>query len=111
MINGEVYIIMKLVLLIANDEFIDEITSALIQNGFTATEVASTGEFVKYGDTILLLGVEDGLENEVVETLKNASHHSRGKELPFFGKVSIYIISLDEYAKIIGREPCEKQVS
>ena len=99
---------MKLVLLVANDEFIDEITSALIQSGFTATEVASTGEFVRYGDTILLLGVEDGQENDVIETLKNASRHARGKELPFFGKVSIFVISLDEYAKIIGREPGNK---
>lgn len=95
---------MKLLLIVANDEFIDEITSALIQNGFTATEVASTGEFVKYGDTILLLGVEDGLENQVIDILKKASHYSKNKELPFFGKVSVYVISLDEYAKIIGRE-------
>lgn len=108
MINIEVYVKMKLVLLVANDEFIDEITSALIQNGFTATEVASTGEFVRYGDTILLLGVEDGQENDVIETIKNASHHTRGKEFPFFGKVSIYVIPLNEYAKIIGRDPVNK---
>ena len=94
MIIHEVYLRMKLLLIVANDEFIDEITSALIQGGFTATEVASTGEFVRYGETILLLGVDK---------LRNASrHHNKDKNLPFFGKVLIYQIALDEYAKIIG---------
>ena len=50
MIIHEVILRMKLLLIVANDEFIDEITSALIQGGFTATEVASTGEFVRYGE-------------------------------------------------------------
>lgn len=95
---------MKLLLIIANDEFIDEITSALIQSGYTATEVASTGEFVRYGDTILMLGVEDGQDQDVVEILRNASRYSTDKNQPFFGKVSIYVVALDEYAKIIGGE-------
>lgn len=102
MIIHEVYLRMKLLLIVANDEFIDEITSALIQGGFTATEVASTGEFVRYGETILLLGVEENQVEQVIDKLRNASrHHNKDKNLPFFGKVLIYQIALDEYAKII----------
>lgn len=94
---------MKLMLIVANDEFIDEITSALVQGGFTATEVASTGEFVRYGETILLLGVEETQVDQVIDTLRNASrHHNKDKEFPFFGKVLIYQIDLNEYAKIMG---------
>lgn len=94
---------MKLMLIVANDEFIDEITSALVQGGFTATEVASTGEFVRYGETILLLGVEETQVDQVIDTLRNASrHHNKDKDLPFFGKVLIYQIDLNEYAKIMG---------
>ena len=95
---------MKLLLIVANEEYVDEITSGLVHNGYTATEVASTGEFAKYGDTVLLLGVEDEAVEKVLSMLKMTNRHVKNEELPFFGKVSVFVIGLDEYAKIIGRE-------
>lgn len=94
---------MKLLLIVANEEYIDEITSRLVSHGYTATEVASTGEFTKYGDTVLLLGVEDGAEDEVLSVLRVTNRHVKDEQFPFFGKVSVYVIGLVEYAKIIGK--------
>lgn len=94
---------MKLLLIIANEEFVDEITSSLVHNGFTATEIASTGEFTKYGDTVMLLGIEDSAVSEVLQVLRTTNRHVKNADFPFFGKVSVFVIGLDGYAKIIGK--------
>ena len=49
---------MELILIIASEEYSDNITSLLVKHGYSATEIGCNGEFLQYGDIVLLLGVD-----------------------------------------------------
>ena len=50
---------MNLLMIIVNDEFQEEMLELLGENDYMATMVASTGEFLQYGNTTFILGVDD----------------------------------------------------
>ena len=50
---------MKLMFIIAGDEYAADISEKLKEHAFMATEVGSTGDLLQYGQTVLLLGVNE----------------------------------------------------
>lgn len=58
---------MKLVLIMICDEDKDRVLKKLVEHGFTPTFIASTGSFLEFGKSVLLLGVEEGKLEEVKE--------------------------------------------
>ena len=58
---------MKLVLAIIHDEDAGRLTTALNKEGFQVTKLASTGGFLRVGNTTMLIGVE---EDRLDEALK-----------------------------------------
>jgi uncharacterized protein YaaQ len=53
------YGIMKLLLTIVQDADANKLQKALIENGFDSTKLASTGGFLREGNTTLIIGVDD----------------------------------------------------
>ena len=51
---------MKLLVFVTEDNVADPTVDALIEQGFRVTRLASTGGFLRKGNTTLLVGVEDG---------------------------------------------------
>lgn len=49
---------MKLVVAVVRDEYAGQLTENLTRAGFSATKLASTGGFLKAGNTTFLIGVE-----------------------------------------------------
>jgi uncharacterized protein YaaQ len=50
---------MKLIIAIVQDEDASRLVSTLMSEGFSVTKLATTGGFLRAGNTTLLLGVED----------------------------------------------------
>lgn len=50
---------MKLIVAIVQDEDASRLVSSLMKDGFSVTKLATTGGFLRAGNTTLLLGVED----------------------------------------------------
>ncbi|MBR3764818.1 MAG: cyclic-di-AMP receptor [Clostridia bacterium] len=50
---------MKLIIAIVQDEDASRLVSNLMKDGFSVTKLATTGGFLRAGNTTLLLGVED----------------------------------------------------
>ena len=50
---------MKLIIAIVQDEDANRLVSSLMEAGFGATKLATTGGFLRAGNTTLLIGVED----------------------------------------------------
>lgn len=50
---------MKLLLFVVEDNVADSTVDALVEQGFRVTRLASTGGFLRKGNTTLLVGVED----------------------------------------------------
>ncbi len=61
---------MKLVVAIVHDEDAHDLVLALSESKFGVTKLASTGGFLRSGNTTLLIGVEAGLVEQVLEKIK-----------------------------------------
>ncbi|HEY8345698.1 MAG TPA: cyclic-di-AMP receptor [Symbiobacteriaceae bacterium] len=62
---------MKLVVAVIQDKDAPRLLEALTKEGFRATKLASTGGFLREGNTTLLVGVEDEQVERVVHLIKN----------------------------------------
>ncbi|MDO4594822.1 MAG: cyclic-di-AMP receptor [Tissierellia bacterium] len=61
---------MKLLIAIVQDQDVDFLTDALTDKGYRITKLATTGGFLKKGNTTLLLGIEDSQVDEVIDMIK-----------------------------------------
>lgn len=61
---------MKLVIAVVQDKDAVRLIESLVEKGFRATKLASTGGFLKEGNTTLLLGVDDRQIDEVASIIK-----------------------------------------
>ena len=69
---------MKLILAIINNDDAAEVSHALTKQGFSATKLATTGGFLKAGNTTFLIGVEDTQVNCALETIAKYSSKRNG---------------------------------
>ena len=62
---------MKLIIAIVQDEDSSRLLSELMQQGFGVTKLATTGGFLKAGNTKLLLGIDDERLNEAISVIES----------------------------------------
>ena len=62
---------MKLIIAIVQDEDSSRLISKLMQDGFSVTKLATTGGFLKAGNTTLLLGVGEERVQEAVHLIES----------------------------------------
>lgn len=67
---------MKLVIAIVHSEDAGSLVDALLEKEFRATRLQSSGGFLKQGNATILVGVDDGQVDAVLEVV-SASCHSR----------------------------------
>ncbi|MFP4201240.1 MAG: cyclic-di-AMP receptor [Bacillota bacterium] len=61
---------MKLVVTVVQDKDAPDLLQALVDTGYRATKLSSTGGFLREGNTTLLIGCESGAVGEVLDTIK-----------------------------------------
>ena len=68
---------MKLIIAIVQDEDASRLVSSLMNEGYSATKLATTGGFLRAGNTTLLLGVDedrfDGAMKIIEKVCKSSS--------------------------------------
>ena len=62
---------MKLVIAIVQDEDTSRLVSKLMKDGFGVTKLATTGGFLRAGNTTLLIGVDESKLSCVMEIIEN----------------------------------------
>lgn len=62
---------MKLVMAVVQDSDAPDLLEKLVEKGFRATKLASTGGFLKKGNTTIFAGVEDSRVDDIIELIKN----------------------------------------
>lgn len=109
---------MKLVVAVVQDQDSGRLVDALLGAGFRATKLASTGGFLKEGNTTMLVGVEDDKVDQVVETIRTAcksrtqlvtpltsvgrgasSYIPHPVEVPI-GGATIFVIPIEKFEKV-----------
>jgi uncharacterized protein YaaQ len=109
---------MKLVIAMVQDQDVNKLLSILTQSGYTATKLASTGGFLRQGNTTVLIGVDDEKVPQVMDLIKNTCHSRKqlvtplasvGRSLDNYipnpvevlvGGATIFVVEVFDFAKV-----------
>jgi uncharacterized protein YaaQ len=64
---------MKLLVFVTEDAVADAAVDALVEQGFRVTRLASSGGFLRRGNTTLLVGIEDTAVSKAQQTVSAAA--------------------------------------
>lgn len=64
---------MKLVMAVVSNDDANNVIKTLIQSDFFVTKLATTGGFLKSGNTTIIIGVQDERLNECIELISDKS--------------------------------------
>lgn len=64
---------MKLLIFVTDDSVADSTVDSLVEQGFRVTRLASTGGFLRKGNTTLLVGVEDAAVDRAMALVRDAA--------------------------------------
>ncbi len=108
---------MKLLITIVQDQDVQNLLEELTEHGFSATKLASTGGFLRVGNTTLFIGVDDDKVKSVLDIIKNTcqkrdqyhaspvSPFGRGGVLPrptkiAVGGATVFMVAVERFEKI-----------
>ena len=84
---------LKLVVIIASDTDADKLMKKLVEQGYPATKIGSTGGFLRKGNATILSGVEATEVDEIIAMVRMQCHarteYVPVQTLPFFGEGSV----------------------
>jgi uncharacterized protein YaaQ len=83
---------LKLVIIIASDSDAERLMKTLIEQGYPATKISSTGGFLRRGNATILSGVEAEEVDSVLVMVRDECHarteYVPVQTLPFFGEAT-----------------------
>ena len=85
---------MKLIVAIVQDEDAGRLVSALMDKGFGVTKLATTGGFLRAGNTTLISGVEDDKLQDalgVIENICKSREQITASTTPMGGAGGVYV--------------------
>ena len=110
---------MKLIIAIVQDEDASRLLTNLMNKGFGVTKLATTGGFLKAGNTTMLIGVDDSRLDEAIEAIEevcksrkqlttnntSAAGVTSGGFVPFpvevtVGGATLFVLSVDQFLKV-----------
>ena len=109
---------MKLVITIVHDDDAADLLDALSEKGFGVTKLATTGGFLRSGNTTLMIGVEKDKVDNVIEVIEKECRTreqivtspspvagSSGVYIPYpveveVGGATIFVVDVDKFIKI-----------
>ena len=109
---------MKLIITIVQDDDAADLLDVLTDKGFRVTKLATTGGFLRSGNTTLMIGVEKEKVDEVLAVIEDACRTreqvvtspspvagSTGVYVPYpveveVGGATIFVVDVDKFLKI-----------
>jgi len=106
---------MKLIMVIVNSEDSNKLVDKLAKNKVRVTKLASTGGFLRSGNSTLFIGTEDEKVEEIIAIIKDTcSSRTQTVTAPSFGinaginmpmevvvgGATIFVVDVDRYEKI-----------
>ena len=85
---------MKLIVAIVQDEDASRLINSLMDDGFSVTKLATTGGFLRAGNTTLLLGVENDRFQpamDIIEQVSKSRKQIATSPSPVAGSASVYV--------------------
>jgi len=88
---------MKLMIIIAHDTDSENVVQELVQNDFRVTRMASTGGFLRRGNSTLLVGLEDEQVQPVTDLIKGACRQENAENQY---RATVFVVDMPYYTKI-----------
>jgi uncharacterized protein YaaQ len=96
----------KLTLSVVRDEDAEQVVDALIAQGFYVTRLPSTGGFLRAGNTVLLVGLEDDQVERMMETIQSKTRlrvqppTSLQSNETHVSRAVVFVLGLEELRKL-----------
>ncbi|MFX0549639.1 cyclic-di-AMP receptor [Hathewaya histolytica] len=108
---------MKLIITIVQDRDANSLISELTERKYGVTKLASTGGFLKSGNTTLMIGIEDDKVNHVIDIIKETCNKREEIIVPvqpvsdigaFYssepikvnvGGATVFVVNVDKFVK------------
>jgi len=88
---------MQMMIAILDDQDAESVLRALVEQDFRATRIASTGAFLRRGNTTLLIGLEEDKVDRAVQIIRD---HSAEPEEPGQRRATIFVLPVAKYEQI-----------
>ena len=94
----------KLIIAVVQNEDADGVVDALLDQEFRATRLASTGGFLRRGNTTLMIGADEDQVDRVMDLIRQ---HARSGAVPADGAsgassaaATVFVLDLEEYQRL-----------
>lgn len=94
---------MKLIIAVVQNEDADNVIDALLESDFRATRLASTGGFLRRGNTTVMIGVQDHQVDQVLDLIRAEARARAQQEQA--GEVqtaaaTVFVLDLEDYQRL-----------
>lgn len=94
----------KLVIAVIQNEVADAVVDALLEADFRTTRLASTGGFLRRGNTTLMIGAEEDQVNYVLDLIKQSARSGLAPQETGDGAAAaaatVFVLDLEEYQRL-----------
>ena len=95
---------MKLIVAVVQNEDANDVVDGLLEAEFRTTRLASTGGFLRRGNTTIMIGVEDAQVAPVIEIIRRKVHsRAQGAESGATVQTAgatVFVLDLEEYERL-----------
>jgi uncharacterized protein YaaQ len=94
---------MKLIITVVQNKDADEVVDALVSADFRATRFASTGGFLRRGNTTIMIGVQDQQVDQVLDIIRDEARNraaSDSDEDTQTAAATVFVLDLEEYQRL-----------
>lgn len=91
---------MKLLIAIVQDADTQRLVKELMSKKHRVTKLASTGGFLKAGNTTLLIGVEEEKVDEVLNTIEGICKSREAKQGVNVGGATVFLMDIDKFKRV-----------
>lgn len=96
--------IMKLIIAIVQDNDATELIDGITYASFRVTKLATTGGFLKSGNTTLIIGVEENDVDQVIKIIDYICKREKQVEtepsIVEVGAATVFVVDVDKFIKI-----------
>ena len=95
---------MKLIITVVQNKDADEVVDALVAAEFRATRFASTGGFLRRGNTTIMIGVQDHQVDQVLDIIREEARSratpAETDEETQTAAATVFVLDLEEYQRL-----------
>jgi uncharacterized protein YaaQ len=93
----------KLIIAVVQNEDADAVVDALLEDEFRATRLASTGGFLRRGNTTLMIGADEEQVDQVLDLIRRHAHAGAAGQVQQQSTpaaATVFVLDLEEYQRL-----------